>query len=63
MSDNKTTLDIFDTEKFLEEFLSILDEQKICSDIGDECDIRITSFGKCCIKCGLLSNFWENNND
>ena len=62
MSDKqKTLLENIDTEKFLEEFLSIVEEQKVCSDSDDKCDIRITSFGECCVKCGLLPNFWEGS--
>ena len=33
----------------------------VCSDVGNVCDIRITSFGQGCINCGLLPHFWEDD--
>ena len=59
MKDVKDFLDGLDHEKFLDQFLEIVEKQVVCSDIGNVCDIRLTSFGKCCVNCGLLPEFGE----
>ena len=48
-----------DPDDFLEQFLSLVENQTTCKDIGEVCDIRVTSFGNCCVKCGLLPDFWN----
>lgn len=59
MKDIESFLDEIDPEVFLSQFLEVVENQVICSDIGNTCDIRFTSFGKCCINCGLLPEFGE----
>lgn len=49
-----------DHEDLLEQLLTIVEKQVVCSDVGNVCDIRITSFGLGCINCGLLPHFWED---
>ena len=44
-----------------DEFLSIVENQITCVDNDDICDIRSTSFGMCCVKCGLLPDFWKED--
>lgn len=50
-------------DEFLDQFLSIVEKQITCVDNNDICDIRPTSFGMCCVKCGLLPDFWKEDND
>ena len=57
----KSLLDSVDTEEFLEQFLSVVEKQTTCSDVGEACEVRFTSFGNCCVKCGLLPKFWEES--
>ena len=60
MKEVEESLKDIDHEEFLEQLLAIVEKQVVCSDVGNVCDIRITSFGQCCINCGLLPHFWED---
>lgn len=57
MNNVEDFLEGVDIEEFLDQFLEIVEDQVVCSDIGNTCDIRLTSFGKCCVNCGLLPEF------
>lgn len=61
IEDVKKFIDQIDPDVFLDQFLSLIEEQKVCEDFNDVCDVRLTSFGRCCVKCGILPDFWEGD--
>ena len=58
LNNAKECLANINADEFLDQFLSIVENQITCVDI---CDIRSTSFGMCCVKCGLLPDVWKED--
>ena len=58
LNNAKECLANINADEFLDQFLSIVENQITCVDNDD---IRSTSFGMCCVKCGLLPDVWKED--